>query len=95
MNAAGWVRHEFPEWERMRGNTAEHGLCVGGESWIVLRKNREPSTRRICWVAIWGPAGFRGIHPHIVIVLFATRRLAAAKALCELWAAASPGGQAR
>ena len=94
-----WLRHELSPWERQRGNSAEYGLHLhdaskldGGDQWIQVRRSqvRLEETGRfvVRWVAMWAPAGFRGVHPHIVVLLFATRTLAAAKRLVDVWAAA-------
>lgn len=102
MKAAGpWRRHPSPPWEvdspATHGLTLEHD--DGRRSVVVLEKCRRyerdgyPDGRRrpageprLVWVAFWYPAGAVGFGPHIVTHLFATRRLAAAKALVELWA---------
>lgn len=80
-----WIRHEVAPWERTKGYTAEYAVHLGKESWIIVGKRRVFDSGKPRWTALWAPAGFRGVGPHIVVILFATRTLAAAKALVELW----------
>lgn len=89
-----WIRHDLSPWERTSRNAAKYAVHLGDESWIEVSKARMPKSGRVCWVAFWAPAGFRGVHPHIVLPLFATRTLKAAQALVELWASTIPASAA-
>jgi hypothetical protein len=85
-----WTRYDLAPWVKSRGNTAVHGLKLGDRSWVELRKYRDHDLNRTVWLALWAPAGFDGLYPSIVVKLFETRRLLAAKLLVELWASTKP-----
>ena len=81
-----WVRHEQAPWYR-KPAPAEYGFMLPDYTWVVLRRQRgTEKSAGLRWVAVWGMAGYHGIGPSIVCVLFQTRTLKAAQMLTELWA---------
>jgi len=88
-----WHRRELPPWERSRGHTAEHGLDLGEGGWVVCRHCYMHRERFTGWQVAYAPCGLKGPRPSIVVLLFATRTLGAAKALTDLWAATVPRGE--
>ena len=87
MSDLTWTAYPNPPWQSHGHNRMAYGAELEGRgrsTWLVIQKRG--SERR--WMVLFVPVAFK---PMLAFRLFETRRLAAAKALAELWAQTRPG----
>lgn len=85
-----WTTYPNPPFARGPRRTAQWAASAGEKAWYVIQRCDGGKTKPpLKYQVIFAPLGL-GDPVNIVMALFGTRRLAAAKALAELFASTKP-----
>lgn len=79
-----WIQHHQPPWYQ-RPAPMEYGLELNDGTWLTISKHRHEEGGW-WWDVVWAMTGLRGQGTSLVLRLFTTRRIMAAKALGMIWA---------